>query len=448
MLEFATLLLGLAWGPQPIKLIVADQDIVRVELKLDGVVAARIEQEPWEATVDLGSLTPHRLEADGFDARGKLLSHAEQWLNVPRSQAEARLVIEDDGAGHKTHARLTWENVSGEDPTGVEIRFDGVTLEVTDPSRFALPPTNLAEPHFLVAKVSFPSSTVAQAEAVFGGRFGDEVETELTAFPLRVLARKPNKDSLHACFSDTEGKPLRVADIDREAAKVIFVRDVGMEKDIERLREMGNRMGVRGNLAGMRNPNRMRFEMLLEEKDQVQFVWPNLLPDKHPHFENMALFETSQMLTAEHGGLYHFLTRLYPEDPGGRQHLADAVALAGLRASSEGHRRAVVLVIGDDPVAENSVQSAASVRAFLETMQVPLVVWSSKKRGGKSGEWSKGWPLGSPGQVSYAVDELRKVLSSQLIVWLAGRHLPTQIQFDAARCKDYAPLFPQSGVKE
>lgn len=449
MLEFATLFLGLTWGLHPVELIVGDPAITKIELRLDGELRKSLTGPPWKAEIDLGELVPHRLEARGLSESGRTLAQVEQWINVPRPQAEARLLIEADAAGRKTHARLTWESVSGDKPLEIAIRFDGVPIEPADPSRFELPPTDLKAPHFLTAELIFPDTSTARAEATFGGEFGEMVETELTAYPVRVLKKGAKPAELYECFADAAGRKLRVAEVDQEAADVMFVRDRGAEDLLQRLRGAAYRM-MNSSLRQARSGNQAEYwrtQLSLAQYDRVRFVWPILLPSKHPKFTHLAVFETSPVLTAEHGGLFHFLTRLYPAHEEGPQHLADAVALAGLRASSEGRRRAVVLVLGSSEAEERSAKRPEQVRAFLEVLQVPLFVWAPSKKDSVKG-WPEAVPIGTPSLVRRAANQLEKALDEQRIVWLVGRHLTPQIHFDAGRCTSFAPLFPAPAVKE
>ena len=452
MLEFVSLFLGLTWGVQEIELVATNPAIVQVEVLLDGELEKRLDAPPWKTSVDLGSLEPHRLAARGLDAAGRELARAEQWINVPRPPAEARLVIEQDAAGRKTHALLSWESVSGNNPRAVEIQLDGVKLEPADFRRIELPPLDPKELHFLSAELVFPDTSTAHAEASFGGVYGDEVETELTAFPVRTLKKKAPLTPLYDCFQDAGGRSLRVAQVERETAEVLFVRDRGLEPVLARLRVIGSFLpsveyrGLRTRSAS--TPDALRYELRLEPDDRVRFVWPLLLPSSHPHFRNMALFESSPILTARDGGIFYFLTRLYPEKADGPQHLADAVALAGLRAAAGGRRRAVVLVLGEETPEEHSIQTAAAAQAFLRAMRVPLLVWGKSKGSGQN--WPESQAIESPGLVARAFRILEAELDRQRIVWISGRHLASEIRFDAARCPDFAPLLeplPATKVK-
>jgi hypothetical protein len=429
--------------------VVGDPRIVRAEFHVDGRRQAVAEGPPWKAEVDFGALAPHRLEVFGFGADGTRLARAEQWVNLPRPTAEARLIVEQDESGKKTYAVLKWENVLGLPPTGKTVELDGRILESTDGERYRLPETDPTQLHFLAAELAFEDGSTAHAEASFGGQFGGAVETELTAFVVRKLAKKAKLEGLYGCFTDREGKALQVAAAEKGAAEVMIVRDRGAEKLLTALRRAvlnggataAHGLAEAGRQVNYRHP--LRFEMRLDAKDRVRLVWPNL-PDsgaarRYP--ADRAVFESSTILDSKLGGMHFFVTQFYPEHGEGDQHLAYAVALAGLQASAEGRRRAVVLVLGGaEKPADRSAATAQEVEKFLEILQVPLVVWT----GGKDGASTYGWPAASPvgtlARFDKAFWDLKADLDAQVVVWLNGRHLAAEVRFDAARCPDFTPL--------
>lgn len=447
MLEFASLFLGLVWGLQPVEMVVGDPRIARLEFHLDGRRTAALAGPPWKVAVDFGSLQPHRFEVRGFDRQGAEVARAEQWINVPRPPAEARLIVEEDERGRKTHAVLKWESVGGRPPSKVELFFDGVGLPRPKGERFEIPPADSAEVHFLTADLLFPDGSTAHAEASFGGRFGDQVETELTAYPVRVLAEGAASEPLFTCVGRLDGRPLPVAQVERGPAEVVVVRDRGAEDLLLRLRSQV----INAGLPSLRDVRRrrplndrdtLRFDMQLEEKDRVRFVWPNVIGAEHPTYANAWVFESSPYLRAKDGGLFYFLAFLYPDKPDGRQHLADALALSGLHASAEGRRRVAVLVLGDRTPLDKSRQTPEAVEAFLRKLDVPLHVWSAARAGKSAPAWPPARSIGNVEAVRKAVEELRQDLDSQRIVWVAGRHLASEIRLASERCPNFAPLFP------
>lgn len=453
MLEFASLFLGLVWGLQPIEMVVGDPRIARLEFHLDGRRAAALAGPPWKVALDFGSLEPHRFEVLGFDREGKEVARAEQWINVPRPPAEARLIVQQDERGRKTHALLKWESVGGKPPSKVEVSFDGVVLPAPAGERFALPPADPAEVHFLTAELLFPDGSTAHAEASFGGRFGDQVETELTAYPVRELVAGAATEQIFSCVGHQDGRPLRVAQVERGPAEVVFVRDRGAESLLLRLRSQV----INAGMPSLRDVRRrrplndrdtLRFDMRLEAPDRVRFVWPNAVGADHPTYSNAWVFESSPYLTVKDGGLFYFLSFLYPNEPEGLQHLADALALSGLHASAEGRRRAAVLVLGDQKPLDKSRQNPAAVQGFLRKLDVPLHVWSAARAGKSAKEWPPALNIGNVEAVRKAVDALRQDLDSQRIVWIAGRHLASEIRLARERCPDFAPLFPSAQATE
>jgi hypothetical protein len=143
----------------------------------------------------------------------------------------------------------------------------------------------------------------------------------------------------------------------------------------------------------------------------------------------------SRAFEAGDGGLLWFLALSLPRtDLPAQQRLADAVAVAGLQALYANRRRAVLLVLSDQPV-DASRSTPALVRAYLDAIRVPLVVWSLGNPAEPAvsvwGEAKKVHPIG---RMQKAFAELKDGLASQRIVWVEGRHLPQSIEIsgDAA----------------
>ncbi len=456
MLEFASLFLGLVWGHQPIEMAVGDPQIARLEFRLDGLPAASREGPPWQAGLDFGDLAPHHLEVVGFAAGGQELARVEQWVNLPRPQADARLLIEQDKKGRPTHARLSWASVLGSQPQRVLIRLDDQPLPVPDVRRFELPVKKRGEIHFLAAELYFPAGIRAHAEAIFGGPYADRVETQLTAFVVEKQGKSAPLDQLRSCFSSAAGQALAVAAVERGAAEVLIVRDRGAEALLGRLRsaEVSRSGATAPANAASAQPSPLvdgpdlshvlRFAMRLEKEDRVRMVWPFLRAAIREGATDHSLFDTSPILMADLGGLYFFLTQIYPADTEGEQRLADAVALAGLRAAAEGRRRAVLLVLGDSEE-DPSALWPGEVRAYLEKLQVPLYVWSGGGDTTLAGEWPPSSAIGTLPALEAAFRQLEQDLDRQVVVWLAGRHLPSQIRFDERRCALFRPLRATAG---
>lgn len=124
------------------------------------------------------------------------------------------------------------------------------------------------------------------------------------------------------------------------------------------------------------------------------------------------------------------LTHLTSPDRTG-QRLADAVAVAGVRAAAGGTPRAVVLLLG--PTAEDaSGQQPSAVRRYLELLRVPLAVWSTSGVAGQVTTWHGVEDVSSRKRLRNAAERLEDLLDRQWVVWVDGHHLPSTITLEGA----------------
>jgi hypothetical protein len=149
------------------------------------------------------------------------------------------------------------------------------------------------------------------------------------------------------------------------------------------------------------------------------------------------IFDLTEDFTWKDGGLFTLLGKhQYFESPRQEQRIADAVAVAGLQASRENRRRAVVLVLGRE-LPDASGYDPATVRAYLDFIRVPLFVWSLH---GPDTPMARAWggaeDISKPAKLDEAVARLRTELDSQRIVWVEGRHLPQAVSLAPAAAVD------------
>jgi len=104
------------------------------------------------------------------------------------------------------------------------------------------------------------------------------------------------------------------------------------------------------------------------------------------------------------------------------------VVVAGVQAAGGGAPRTVVLVLSGNPVDESHDQPPA-VREYLRALRVPLVVWSTAGDGA-AGVWGEAADISDQGSLNKASKRLLKELERQWIVWVEGRHLPSDIELD------------------
>src|SRR5581483_439751 len=132
------------------------------------------------------------------------------------------------------------------------------------------------------------------------------------------------------------------------------------------------------------------------------------------------LFARSVDMPAQQGGMVWLLTRSFEDrkrldDP---RRFADAVAVAGLNATAGGLRRAVVLVL--DWHKDASRYDPKAVREYLAALRVPLVLWSlSGPRPDVADSWGEVQDISSAAKLEKATEQLRRMLDSERVAWLA-----------------------------
>jgi hypothetical protein len=138
------------------------------------------------------------------------------------------------------------------------------------------------------------------------------------------------------------------------------------------------------------------------------------------------LFPVTGWYRLPHGLLPWSVTHLQGVDGEG-QRLADAVAVAGVRAAREASPRVVVLVVDGSPE-DASGQRPESVRRYLQLLRVPLRVWSTGGTGRDLAVWGPVEDVSSRRKLRRAADRLEDLLERQWIVWVRGQHLPDSLR--------------------
>ncbi len=450
MIEFITLLLGLAAGPQVVELAASD-DVAEVRLLLNGDQVAVDVDAPWVIELDLGAdLEPQLLEAVAYDADGRELARVNQRLNVPRPPAEARIVLERDAEGQVVAAGLTWESSGPKNPLHTRAWLDGLPLPTDDPRRIPIPPHDESGFHFIQVELDFSPEVSAQAQAVFGGLYLDQSQVDLTALPVvaRGNAKSADSEQMAGWFT-VEGMAPRVSAFEKGRLDLVLVRGPGVGAAVASL-EGASRQGLvsggsgspgvagvgsLGNIANMAEASatdRLRQIMAFDDGQRLRILVPRARVQRG-NTVAMRLFALSPEITSEHGGMYWALRQdvglpgLAPE-----LRLADAVAVAALQAANANRRRGVLLVLAEEET-DQSRQSVAQVRSYLTSIQVPLFVWrvgESSQAGWR--EWGDGEEITSFPRLLKAARRLDEELSRQRIVWLEGLHLPNQIKITSA----------------
>jgi hypothetical protein len=426
MVAFETLLLGLVMRVQAVSVMVAPP-VTAVVLRVDGAAVAGLRRPPWEAAVDFGARPrPHFLEAIGFDAEGREVSRASQWVNMPRAESEARLLLErDPGSGLPTAARVTWADVQAADPVEVRASLDGTPLPVLDGgARVILPPVDPANIHLLTVEVEFPEQRLARTDVALGGDLAGEVQTELTAVPLtrddpRTL---PTAASLAGRFS-VNGRPVRVVAVEEPIAEVVVVATVSAMRHFP------------GGLAaaGSRQPRILPIPAKAkDDRLYVIFTVPRIRTSRRGG--TRWLFSATPPYRFSPATMGYTLVRLTfttgrPEE----EATGDAVAVGGLHAAAGSRRRVVVLLAGERPRDDPDVD-IEDVRGFLADLRVPLRVWSLNRAAEPELrlQWGEAEDASGVFRFGRAAKRLADDLERQVIVWLDGAHLPQQVSFAGA----------------
>jgi|CXWL01.1.fsa_nt_gi hypothetical protein len=406
-MKFLTLLLGLVSGPHSIELAV-EPPVAGVELRLDGALCGQARPPEWKAICDFGSkLTPHELVAVGRDAEGRDVARDRQWINLPRPPAEAQFLFESHEG--RTVARLHWTAVVNTEPVAL-VTLDGKPVKDDRDGRIPLPDPSPDEVHLLEAELTFELGITARAVATFGGRYGTALATELTAVPFEI-AGQPEAEELVGKFRAGENE-LIVSAVDRAGADLLVVRQGGQEQPL-----------VPGG------DSNLRLSTGLGKDGFVTFVAPYLHAVSQGPSGPVAVFPTSDWRPAWEGGR-HWARRkigVATKDRASGLRLADAVAVAGSTASSRGRRRAVILVL-DGPGQDTSFYRPDQVRAYLERLAVPLLVWRTAVRGVEvPAGWGEAENLRTVADFKRALFQIEHLLDRQTVVWFEGGHLPDRI---------------------
>jgi hypothetical protein len=420
---FVTLFLGLISGSQPVAL-TAGGDVAAIELVLDGAVAGRLTARPFHGQVDFGTaLLPHHLVARALDRQGAEVGKTEQWINLPRPPAEVEMMLEPAPEGAPRTVRLTWQSVTNQAPEAVALTLDGASLALDARHRATLPPAAAGSgTRVLSAELRFANGVVARRDVALDREFGGEVSTELTAVPvwLRSGAALPPVPGLQGWLA-AAGESLQVDAVEAGGGQLLVVRDPRAEDSLQR--------------AHAATLDRTAYT--LGEGWQLQFLWPRphvFTGDAGPASD---LFDLSQPYDLTDYGVISWLGRVIHLHNGPQPaRLADAVAVAGLRAYDGGKPRAVLLVLGPTLAGDASEYAGAAVRRYLAALHVPLFVWSTGSPNAAMREaWGEIENINGLSGPRRAFGKLRDALATQRILLVEGRHLPQAITLGSAAAR-------------
>jgi len=426
MVTFISLFLWLVVDTLPVRVAV-DPGVASVEIFLDGERVGVLDGPPWELMCDFGPvLRPHELVAVARDGSGDEIGRAEQLVNLPRANAEVQIVLERGSSGDPESLRVVTESGERLRPLGVFVKFDGLALAEGPEGRFALPAYDPRQVHIVSAEAHFPEGVTVRHDVTFGGTYGSRIATELTAVPVLLEEGDPPRtEDLQGLFT-VDGEPARVAAVERPGARVYVVRDF---RAWPVLQGIGQQLDRRQR--NISRQKRFQFRAYSENSTPVD------LPAGHDRFHlvianptfsrGLMLFPIGQPLDIGRWGLPWLVTHLTGSDvSASSQRLGEAVAVAGVRAAGDGSPRTVVLLLSDKPK-DAGLYEASAVREYLQSLHVPFDVWSVA--GPEADDsWGPVQDISNPGKLIKVSRRLMKDLDRQWVVWIEGRHLPSDIE--------------------
>ena len=428
MVTFLSLFLWLMTNVHQVEVSV-DPSVVSVEIVLDGRSVGVATAPHWSVSCDFGEKPrPHELVAVAFDEDGIEIGRARQLVNLPRADAEVEIVLEGASPDAPEQLRVITESSERLEPLAIFVTFDGRALLSIGDGRFPMPEHDRGQVHIISAEAHFPGGLTARSDVTFGGAYGSRVATELTAVPVISDRRdRPDAGQLQETFR-VRGEPVHVAAVEQPGARVYLVRDHGAWPAISRT---GNSIDRRLKLSRIeierRNQAIQRAVVSVEltpEQNRYYLIVPNPARTR-----GLALFPTLGPFEIKRRWMPWLATHISsPEAALPGQRMGEAVAVAGVTAAGGGTPRAVVLVLSGNPVDDSNYQPPA-VREYLRALRVPLVVWSITGDE-TAGAWGEAADVSDPGSLTKASKRLLKELGRQWIVWVEGRHLPSDIEVD------------------
>ena len=328
------------------------------------------------------------------------------------------IVLEGSSSGRPEAVRILTQHYLWFEPEIVEVTF-GQKLLTGDGGRFSLPEYDPDETHLLSVETRFPDGVTARDDISFSGRYGGRVATELIAVPIVVEGKRQLKPAELEGSLRARGQALTIAAVERPGADVYLVRDSGAWPT---LRSIGIEIA---DLSRWKGRTGLESAMELSPKgDLLHFVVPNAVR-RH----GLEIFPVLVPYHLRRYNLPWIVSHLEsPYEPVEDQKLASAVAVAGVRAARDGNPRTVILVLSEN-VADASVDRARDVRGYLRSLRVPLVVWSTAGDQAAGG-WGEAAEISDQDSLKKASKRLVKELKRQWIVWVEGRHLPSDIKLD------------------
>ena len=387
MIEAVLFALGLVTGPFHV-VVQFESPSAGIEILLDGEVVAEVAEPPWEASFDLGDeLTPHELVVVSRDAAGGELDRVTRWLNVGTNGLDVE---------HRATPVVVLLDDRRTVPEGLEGWFvvDGQAAEVVD----------LTYPDAEIWVVRDPKAQLELDRAsrlAFAGAMG------FGEIPTHILRSGPD-----ATFEY----------LSQDAHFILH--------------------GQHRFHWAWDNWHQL---FTFEEGTEFRLVSPWGAPVSQIEKPRL-IFGATRPVEMHSSGLLHHAYVTRPLTSWFR--LADATGIAGLQAARD-RRRAVVVLTADPNFPDDSLYGPSQIRSLLAELGVPLFVWYIGHGDPNAvSDWGParfaapsigdaGSMEGEPGgghlrALEFEFTQVARTLDRQRIVWIRGRHLPTEISLRPA----------------
>ncbi len=418
MIEFATLLIGLLAGERMVELAV-QHPITSVVIVLDGETVAELEGPPWRAKIDLGqALQPHRLAAHGYDKDGNWIDSTDQVLNYNRSSFETTILLDPHPSAPPKTGRVVWRGALNDPPVAIDLSFDGRQLSTDDHGRFSIPLHDPEEMHVLEAMVLFDRQHSASAVLTFGGVYGDQLTSALTAIPLTSPADQAWSSEQVRDWITVRGRRPDVFKVTSGSGLLVVLRGYDIEAVMPRARTSTQRLHPKAL------PHRLGYA--------VSAISPRPLKG------HAGTFRVTDLGTVTpQQGLRPVVLRRRPLVPDrgadGRslqrkgQKIWDALAVAGTQASASGRPRAVLLMMDSGKRDKSDLEPGEAIR-YLEQIHVPLFIWGANQTIlDQIGTLGSSRPYLGGSQIDTMCIDIAQELASQTVVWLQGAYIPDEV---------------------
>jgi hypothetical protein len=219
------------------------------------------------------------------------------------------------------------------------------------------------------------------------------------------------------------GKPLRVTAVEVDRGRLVIVRDPTTQDLLVELLDERKRRAKRNRKRG-----RTRSLDEVGEQVEIRVMVPEPVAPQGRHRRTLLFPYGEKEFDGQKGILKAAAAPRNERMLGEGLMLADAVAMAGIRAAQGNLRRAVLLLLGSERE-DVSRFHPDDARRFLGDLHVPLFVWDlSGEDGTAPADWRADREIRDFDELSRAARRIRYTLQEQRVVWLGGRLLPQSIE--------------------